>query len=101
MDSFLVIQKIQSAEEIKKLVPGSWLTTDKVTIIIEADGNGNWEQPNVEFDFTWNLKESTLTIKNKNGKEIVLEIIKISDHLITFIITDQNGNDMFANACRI
>jgi len=101
VDSFLVIQKIQSPEEVKKLVPGSWLTTDKVTIKIEADSTGNWSQPNVEFDFTWILKESTLTIKNKNGKEIVLEIIKISDHLITFVITDQNGNEIFANACRI
>ena len=101
VDSFLVIQKIQSPEEIKKLIPGSWLTTDKVTIKIEADGTGYWKQPNVEFDFTWILKDSTLTIKNKNGKEIVLEIIKISDHLITFVITDQNGNEIFANACRI
>jgi len=102
VDSFVVVQKIQSPEEIKKLVPGSWLTTDKVTIKIEADGTGNWEQPNTEFDFTWALKNSTLTIKNKNtGKEIVLEIIKISDHLVTFVITDQNGNEMFANACRI
>ena len=101
VDSFSVIQKIQSPEEIKKLVPGSWLTTDKVTIKIETGGTGKWKQPNVEFDFTWTLKDSTLTIKNKNGKEIVFEIIKISDHLITFVITDQNGNEMFANACRI
>ena len=101
VDSFVVVQKIQTPEEIRKLVPGSWLTTDKVTIKIEADSTGNWNQPNVEFDFTWTLKNSTLTIKNKNGKEIILEIIKISDQLITFVITDQNGNEIFANACRI
>ncbi len=101
VDSFLVIQRVQSSEEIKKFVPGSWLTTDKVTIKIEPGGTGNWKQSNVEFDFTWILKNSTLTIKNKNGKEIVIEIIKISDYLITFAITDQKGNEMFANACRI
>ena len=101
VDSFLVIQKIQSSEEIKRLVPGSWLTSDKVTIKIEPGGTGHWEQADREFDFTWSLENSTLMMKRENGKDIVFEIIKISDHLVTFLFTDPNGNEMFANACRI
>ena len=101
VDSFVVVEKVQSYEEIQKLVPGKWITTDKVTIEIRAGGTGHWEQSDREFDFTWALDKSTLTMKRENEKDIVFEIVKISDNLVTFVLTDAQGNAMIANACRI
>ena len=101
VDSFVIVEKVQSFEEIKKLVPGKWITTDKVTIEIRAGGTGHWEQADREFDFTWMLENATLTMKRENEKDIVFEIVKISDHLVTFVLTDAEGNAMIANACRI
>ena len=119
VDSFVVVEKVQSYEEIQRLVPGKWITTDKVTIEIKTSavnnsdpakqgqpaaantGTGHWDQADREFDFTWTLDKSTLTMKRENGKDIVFEIVKISDTLITFVLTDAEGNAMIANACRI
>jgi len=121
VDSFVVVEKVQSYEEIQKLIPGKWITTDKVTIEIKTatinnsdpskakeiqkanpnTGTGHWEQSDREFDFTWTIDKSTLTMKRENGKDIVFEIVKISDALVTFVLTDAEGNAMIANACRI
>ena len=101
VDSFVIVEKVQSYEEIKRLIPGKWITTDKVTIDIRAGGTGHWDQADREFDFTWTLDKSTLTMKRENGKDIVFEIIKISENLVTFVLTDAEGNAMIANACRI
>lgn len=101
VDSFVIVQKVQSHEEIKRLAPGKWITTDKVTIEIRPGGTGHWDQADREFDFTWTLENATLTMKRENGKDIVFEIVKISDALVTFVLTDAEGNAMIANACRI
>lgn len=101
VDSFVVVEKVQSYDEIKRLIPGKWITTDKVTIDILGGGTGHWEQADREFDFTWTLDKATLTMKRENGKDIVFEIVKISDNLVTFVLTDAEGNAMIANACRI
>jgi len=101
VDSFTVVDRTQTPEQIKRFIQGKWITSDKVTIDIQPAGLGHWAHTSLESDFTWTLTENILTIKlTKNSKQVIFEIIKINDHVITFAF-DQNGNGVIANACRI
>ncbi len=100
VDSFLVEEKIQTYAEMKKIILGKWLTVDKVTIDIKPGGSGHWKQEGFESDFTWTMVESVLKIKLKDGREIPLTILRVTDAVLSFALTDNSGNEIISSACR-
>jgi hypothetical protein len=107
VDSFLVAaEKIQSFEEVKKLITGTWLSTN-VTFEFRSDSTGTWvgidpksgEETNL--DLSWTIKDALVTISFKNGKQKELLIQKVGAELMTFSFADKDDNIITANACRI
>jgi hypothetical protein len=73
VDSFLVAaEKIQSYEEVKKLIPGTWLSTN-VTFELKPGGTGTWVEPDpktgkgTNLDLTRTIKDALITITFKIG----------------------------------
>ena len=78
------------------------MTTDQVKLTYEPGGKGNWDQDSIVFDFSWTLEKEVLTMKSENPeRHIVFHIAKINDGLMSFVLTDRQGNDIIANACRL
>ena len=100
VDSLKTQELVQTPAEIKKLVTGRWLTSDKVTIDFKKDSTGHWNQKEFESEFIWALKETIITIKFKGGNELSFDIYKISDQVVTFLFKDAKGNEIYANACK-
>jgi hypothetical protein len=107
VDSFLVAaEKIQSFEEVKKLIIGTWLSTN-VTFEFRPGGTGNWMETDLktgeetDLDLTWIIKDALVTISLKNGKQREFLIQKVGAELMTFSFADKDDNIITANACRI
>jgi hypothetical protein len=107
VDSFLVAaEKIQSFEEVKKLITGTWLSTN-VTFEFKPGGSGNWVETDLKtgeennLDLTWTIKDALVTISLENGKQREFLIQKVGAELMTFSFADKANNIITANACRI
>ena len=107
VDSFLVAaEKIQSFDEVNKLIAGTWLSTN-VIFEFRTDSTGNWIETDTKtaeetkLDFTWTIKDALVTITFKSGRQREFLIQKVGGELMTFSFADKDNNIMTANACRI
>jgi hypothetical protein len=107
VDSFLVAaEKIQSPEEVKKLITGTWLSAN-VTLEFKPGGTGNRVETDLKtgeetnLDFTWTINDALVTITFKNGKQRELLVRKVGAQLMTFSFADNADNIITVNACRV
>jgi len=112
VDSFKIDESTQPVAEMQKNVIGKWLTTDKVTIDINNNGKGHWQQPGLDTDITWKfdtsliekntpvVRYSQLEIKLSNGGVIPFEMVKVTNQVFMFYLRDAEGHFIYSSACR-
>ena len=102
VDSFLIVQKVLSKEEIVKFIIGTWATVDSinVNINIQPGGKGQWIDGIEENNFTWTLQETILTMDLQNGKQKIYQIFKINNSIMSYFY-NKDGHDRIATACKL